>query len=124
MILRALEQKDLKQIDEFWKKCLRGKYGIPKRKFVVTDAVTETDSKVVSYGIVRMFAEALLYIDKDMSKFQQAKSFKLLMDQAIIDCQNAGLDQLNVGVADPDFADILRENFGFKNREQMLFMEF
>lgn len=124
MILRRLQPQDPQQINEFWERCHKGKYGIPKRAFVITDAVTTSKDKVVGYGIVRMFAEALLYIDKDISKFQQAKSFKLLMEQALLDCKNAGLDQLNVGVADESFKNLLIEGFDFKSRESMLFKEF
>ena len=124
MRLRRLEPQDLPQINSFWEKHLKGKYGIPERKFVITDAVTTSKDKTVAYGIVRMFAEAFLYIDKDQSKFQQAKSFKLLMEQAMSDCKDAGLDQLNVGAKDPDFANILRVDYNFKDRESMLFMEF
>jgi L-amino acid N-acyltransferase YncA len=123
MILRPLRLNDLGPIDEIWQRCHKGTYGIPARKFVVTDAVVE-NGKVTGYGIVRMFGEALLYLDKDISKFQQAKTFKLLMDQAIIDCRQAGLDQLNVGIADPAFANILRQKYGFKTRNQMLYLEY
>jgi hypothetical protein len=124
MILRNLQPQDLQQINAFWEKHHKGTYGIPKRTFVVTDAVTTSKDKVVGYGIVRMFAEALLYLDKDMSKFQQTKSFKLLMEQALINCNRAGLDQLNIGVADENFKETLISGFGFKPREAMLFKEF
>jgi hypothetical protein len=124
MILRRLHQQDLLQINSFWEKHHKNNYGIPKRTFVVTDAVTTSKNRVVGYGIVRMFAEALLYLDRDISKFQQAKSFKLLMEQALIDSKQIGLDQLNVGVADDRFRDLLISGFGFKPRETMLFKEF
>lgn len=124
MQIRSLKLNDLKPIDDFWKKHHKNLYGIPERKFVVTDDVVVDDENLpIAYGIVRMFSEALLYINKDISKFQQAKTFKLLMDKAIKDCKIAGLDQLNIGVADPSFAAVLKDKYQMKEREQMLFLE-
>jgi len=124
MKLRTLIPSDVEKIDALWQRHHKGIYGIPSRKFVITDAVTTIDDKVTSYGIVRLFAEALMYPDKDLSRFQQARSFKLLMEKAISDCKAAGLDQLNVGIKNPEFADILREKYEFRNRDEMLFKEF
>jgi hypothetical protein len=125
MQIRPLNLSDLKPIDDFWQKYHKNVYGIPERKFVVTDDVVADDNDhPIAYGIVRMFAEALLYIDKDVSKFAQAKAFKLLMEKAIVDCKNADLDELNVGIADPSFAGILKAKYQMKKRNQeMLFLE-
>jgi hypothetical protein len=124
MQIRPLNLSDLKPIDDFWQKYHKNVYGIPERKFVVTDdvIVDESDSPI-AYGIVRMFAEPLLYINRDVSKFQQAKAFKLLMEKAIVDCRNAGLDQINIGVKDPSFAAILKDKYQMKERESMLYLE-
>jgi hypothetical protein len=124
MKIRSLQNSDLLPIDNFWKKHHQGKYGIPLRKFVLTDDVVADDKdRPIAYGIVRMFAEALLYIDKDVSKFQQAKAFKLLMEKAIADCKNADLDQLNVGVADLSFEAVLKDKYQMRERENMLLLE-
>jgi hypothetical protein len=125
MQIRPLILSDIKAIDEFWQKHHRGKHGIPKRRFVLTDDVVADDNDhPIAYGIVRMFAEALLYIDKDKSKYAQAKAFKLLMEKALVDCKNADLDELNVGIADPSFAGILKDRYQMKKRDQeMLSLE-
>ena len=124
MQIRPLNLSDLKPIDDFWQKYHKNVYGIPERKFVVTDdVIVDKSDSPIAYGIVRMFAEPLLYINRDVSKFQQAKAFKLLMEKAIVDCRNAGLDQINIGVKDPSFAAVLKSRYQMKERESMLYLE-
>lgn len=121
MNLRRLRPQDYDKINTLWEKCHKNKFGIPPRRFLVTEAITENDS-LTGYGIVRFFAEALLYLDKEKSPFEQAKSFKLLLEQAIIDCKNNGLDQLNVFTDDEHFKRIL-QRYDFKERDKGLFLE-
>jgi len=122
MIVRDAFPKDAQSINEIWQRCHKGIRGIPARKFVVTDAIVE-NGKVVAYGLLRNFAEALIYIDKDVSKFQQAKSFKLLMEWAIDKSRDYQLDNINVGVNDQHFEGILREKYQFEDRGKTLILD-
>lgn len=124
MQIRPLLLSDLEQINEIWERCHKGHFGIPERKHLVTDIVAEGDGKVKAYGITRHFTEALLYLDKDMSQFQQAKAFKLLMEYCIDECKMYGTDQLNVAIENKSFAEILRKRYKFKDRDPVLFLEF
>lgn len=122
MNLRRIKFEDLDKINEMWERCHKGKLGIPPRRFVVTEAVTE-NGKVIGYGILRFFAEALLYLDTDVPPYERAKSFLMLMEQAIIDARLSGLDQINVGTDDEHFADLLRKKFKFLDRDKVLVLE-
>lgn len=124
MITRSLELSDLGQINELWQRCHKGTRGIPRRRFTITDAVAENGGgRLAGYGTVRFFAEALLFLDKDLSPYQQAKAFKLLMEKAIQDCNASGVEQINVGIDDEVFDRVLREKYGFVNRGNMLILE-
>jgi len=124
MIIRSLDLADLEGLNEIWERCHKGKRGIPARKYTITDAIAENGGgKLAGYGTVRFFAEALLFLDKDLSGYQQAKAFKLLMDRAIEDCKRADVEQLNVGVDDAGFEAILKNRFGFIDRPKMLILE-
>jgi hypothetical protein len=120
--LRRLKPTDYDKINEIWERCHKGKYGVPARKFVITEAITE-NGRITGYGIVRFFAEAMLYLDKDLTTYEQAKSFKALMEQAIIDCRSYDLDQLNVSIEDEDFRDILKRHYNFSERAPVLFLD-
>jgi len=119
MIERSLKVSDLPQIDALWNKYHKGDLGIPARKFLITDVVIE-NGHLIGYGMTRMFAEALMFLDKGHSKFEQAKAFKLMMDKAIRDCKRFGLDELNVGVLDDHFKSILMDKYGMKDRGPVL----
>ena len=72
---------------------------------------------------MRYFAEALMYLDKDFSKYQQAKAFRLMMKQAIRDAKKAGLDNINIGVDDLHFEGVLKGKYQLTDRGTVLSME-
>jgi len=120
MIIRDLYVSDLPKINSFWEKHHKGIRGIPERKYLVTEAVVENDDQIVAYGHLRFFAEALLFLNKDASKFQQAKALKFLMDKAIADSRRAGLDAINVGTDDVQFEMLLRSHYKLTDRGTVL----
>ncbi len=122
MDLRRLRFDDYDKISEIWDRCHKGKLGIPPRRFVVTEAVTE-NGKVTGYGVLRFFAEALLFLDTELPEYEKAKSFLLLLEQAIIDAKLAGLDGINVGTDDEEFAELLKRKFNFKERDRILYLD-
>ena len=123
MIIRSLKFSDLLQIDEFWRKHHKGIRGIPERKFILSEAVVEENDKVFAYGIVRFFAEALIFMNNDVSSYKRAKAFKLMMDQAIRDGKQLDLDNINFGVDDPHFEEILK-SYGMTDRGKVLALGF
>jgi len=120
MIIRDLLVSDLPKIDSFWQKYHKGIRGIPERKYLVTEAVVENDDQIVGYGHLRFFAEALLFLNRDASKFQQTKALKLLMEKAIADSRLAGLDAINVGTDDVQFEMLLRSHYKLTDRGTVL----
>lgn len=122
MLIRDLESSDIIPINSFWEKYHRGIRGIPNRNFIATDAVVE-NGRPFAYGMVKLYAEALLYLDKGYSKYQQSKALKYLMDKAIRDTKNLGLDQLHVGTDDENFEHLLRSHYGFTDRGKVISLE-
>ena len=120
MILRDLKLSDLNQIDAFWQKHHKGIRGIPERKFLVSEAVAESGGRIIGYGNLRYFAEALMFLDKDASTYQQAKAFRLMMNKAIMDAKKIGLDNINIGVDDLHFRMVLQSKFHLTNRGTVL----
>jgi len=120
MIIRDLYVSDLPKIDSFWQKYHKGIRGIPERKYLVSEAVVENDDQIVGYGNLRFFAEALMYLNKDASKYQQSKAFKLMMDKAIADAKSSGLDAINVGTDDVSFEMLLRSHYKLTDRGTVL----
>jgi hypothetical protein len=122
MIIRELELRDLGPIDTFWQRDHKGVRGIPDRSGLLSEAVVE-NGKVLGYGHVKVFGEASMWLDQTASAFQRAKTFKLMMDKAIRDSKNLGLDLLHVGVEDPHFEMLLRGKYKFADRGTVLQLE-
>lgn len=122
MIIRDLEVRDLAEIDSFWNKYHKDIRGIPERHSLLSEAVVE-NGKIVGYGHVKVFGEASMWLNFDTSNFTRAKAFKLMMNKAIQDAKNLGLDMLYVGVEDEHFEMILRGKYKFRDRGTVLQLE-
>ena len=122
MIIRDLQVSDLSKIDEFWQKYHKGIRGIPERKYLVSEAVVENGS-IVGYGMTRVYGESLMYLNRDASRFAQAKAFKLMIEFALADAKKKDLDILHVGVDDPEFEGLLRHHYKFTDRGIVLSLE-
>lgn len=76
-------------------------------------AVDETVGKIVAFGVVKVYAEAVMVMDHDRNRLTRARAFAELMSVAIMGCQKAGVTQLHVVAQDPNFADVLRKQYKF-----------
>lgn len=121
MIIRELRLSDLVQIDQFWQRDHKGIRGIPSRENIITDAVVE-NGRILGYGQVKVFGEALLFLNQNASQFEKAKTFKLLMDKAIDDSQKLNLETMHVGIDNDHFESILREKYKFDDRGKVLYL--
>ncbi len=122
MIIRDLEARDLSEIDSFWNKYHKGIRGIPERTALLSEAVVE-NGKIIGYGHIKVFGEASMWLNFDASVYQRAKAFKLMLEKAIKDAKNLGLDLLLVGVEDEHFEMILRGKYKFRDRGTVLQLE-
>ncbi len=123
--MRRPNRGDLARIDEIWKKHHSESFGVPNLANTVTHAVVENeDGKVQAYGIVKLFAEAILFLDWDAPQRDKIEALKELMLEAIRGTSDAQLEQLHVFVADPKFSKLLKKHFGFKSTTgEMLVLE-
>jgi len=75
----------------------------------------EDDDEVVAYGMVKLFAEAIMVLDLDRPLRNKADAFKLLIEAAIAKSRDLHMEQLVGFVENRDFANILRKHYGFVN---------
>jgi hypothetical protein len=122
LIARKLRNSDLDLINEFWERDHKGIRGIPDRRLLISECVVE-NGKIIGYGHVKVFGEALMFLNQHTSQFEKAKAFKLMMDQAIRDSKRLGLDFVHVGVDDSHFEEILRTKYNFTDRGLVLSLE-
>ena len=60
--LRAFDWSDEPAVSKIWEETSFRLYSLPNRKSIIIDAVVENKDKVIGYGQVRLFAEAMCFL--------------------------------------------------------------
>lgn len=81
---------------------------------MIIDAVVENEKKIIGYGQVRLFAEAMLFLDRDASPRDRVDALKKLMLEAFRGAQLAGIEQIYAFIQDPDFSLLIQKHFHFR----------
>jgi hypothetical protein len=124
--VRPFHRDDIAKIDKIWREHYSNESSLPDRNNIVTDVVAETEKgELVAYGQVRLFAEAMLFLDKNASQRDKVQALKLLMLEAFRGTQIAGLKELYCFANDPDFATLIERHFGFAvvDKGELLYRE-
>lgn len=112
--LRSVTQSDILDIDRLWQANWRGVYSMPNRNNAIVDAVVEGESGLVAYGQVKLFAEAMLFLDPTKPKRERVRALQLLMTEAFRGTRKAGIEELYAFIEDPNFASLIANRYGFK----------
>ena len=115
MKLRNFDWSDVDKIDEIWKAYHSESFSVPDRYNALTDAVVVNDKdKIVAYGQVKLFAEAIFILDLDASKIERTKALILLMQQALFSAGINNRMDLKAFIKDPNFALLVEKHFHFE----------
>ncbi len=80
----------------------------------LAERIVKKEEKLLGYGIVKRFAEAVLVLDKDKTQREKVGTLISLLKAAIRECQIARIDDLHVFSTDPQFSKLLINQFGFQ----------
>ena len=114
MILRDLTEPDKALIDAIYQKHHSGAYGVPSLRNVLDQAVIEDEGGVAGYGMVKLFAEGIIVVNKDRSPVTQARVVKVGIDRAIRSVRRNGIEQFHVFTGDPNYISILQKHWNFQ----------
>lgn len=119
MIIRNIgmgnsSDEDLEAIDDIYEKYYKNQFGLPNLNATVSHGIIEDDKGVIGFGMVKLFAEAIMILDKIRSTRDKSRAMKALMYKALADSKRVGLNQLHVTVDDEEFAKKLEKHYGFK----------
>lgn len=117
---RDLRDSDIKAIDDIFKK--QPGLGVPSTRNMVVNGIVEKDGKLLAYGVVKLFGEASLIVDNDISKKDKAKVIREVMNIAILASRGKGLEYLYLISNSDSFSDVLRKSYGFINCPGQLLM--
>lgn len=114
MKLVQLDYEKSLAIDGFWQRDWATEYALPNQDSMIIDAVAVEGERVVGYGIVKNFAEAMLFIDKSARPRDKAHAVKQLMAEAFRGAEKAGCKDLYCFIKDPAFVTLIARRYGFK----------
>lgn len=112
--LRSFQPSDVEAINEIWERYHRNEFSVPNRDNAIIDAVVEDDGKVIGYGQVKLFAEAMFILDLNASQRSKVEALILLMTEAIRGCSISGIEDLYCFIRDPQFASLISKHFSFE----------
>lgn len=113
--LRQFSDDDVIKLDEMWHKYWT-RHSFPGRENRIIDAVAvDEGERIIGYGQVKMFAEAMMFLDPTASKRKRAFALKRLMLEAFRGCDESGIQELYAFVDDPKFSGLVQARFGFRS---------
>jgi|SRR5687767_1131341 len=111
--LRSFRWSDVPEISKIWEEHHSDLYGLPNRRSSIVDAVVENDGKIIGYGQVKLFAEAMLFLDKSAPLRARVDAFRMLILEGFRGTEQAGIQEIYAFCADPNFALIMQKHFRF-----------
>lgn len=110
---REFDFDDGNEIDEIYARNPR--IGTPSLNNLISNAVfvKKKDDRIAGYGALKVFAEGILILDKDLRLREKAEIVKLSTPYMIERGKEANLEYLYVIVNDEGYSKILRERYGF-----------
>lgn len=113
IVMRSFRWQDTPEISKIWEQYHSDHYGLPNRRTAIIDAVVEDRGRIIGYGQVKVFAEAMLFLDKSASLRARVTALRLLMLEAFRGTEQAGIQELYAFINDPDFSLLIQKHFGF-----------
>lgn len=111
--LRDFDNSDILDIDAVYRK--QPWNGVPSLKNVIVNRTIFKDQTIVGYGVVKRFAVATMVVDPDLRKRDKAEIVRGMLRIAIESGRVNGLEQLYLTTPMENFADVLRNSYGFVN---------
>jgi len=116
--------RDVAPIDEIFKR--QPELGIPSLYNVLDNAIIEKeDGSIAAYGVVKIFAEGVLIMNRDFTrKREKAEVVLKMINRAIESCKTQGIEKFIVISNDDAYTKVLKKHFGFERMSgETLFLE-
>lgn len=113
IISREFRESDIMPIDEIYNR--QPSLGVPSLKNMIINSTLEDEitGKIVGYGVVKIFAEAVLILDKEIPKQDRAVALTEAMQTCLLFCKDAGVEVLYAVASDENFAKVLEKSYLF-----------
>jgi hypothetical protein len=114
LTIRPIKREDVAGIDEVYRSGHDNVFSLPDLSNQITSAVVVKEGKIIAFGVVKVFSEAIAVLDLREAKVDRLQSMEMLMLEAVRGCVEAGITQLHVFAHDEGLAKILEKHYEFK----------
>lgn len=114
--LRSLRDNDILSLDKLWREHWTD-YSLPNRHNSIVDslAVDAESDRIIGYGQVKLFAEAMLFLDPTARLRDKTRAIQALMLEAFRGCDKADIEEVYAFIRDPDFSSLIQKRYGFES---------
>lgn len=104
--------EDLTPINSIYERHYSEDFGIPSLAHTIGNGVVCSD-KLVAFGMVKLYPEAIIIIDKEASLKDRVIALEILHDEAVKVCKMAGYDELRANTTNFGWERLLNRHFDF-----------
>jgi hypothetical protein len=79
----------------------------------VIDMVVEEEGKIISFGVVKLYAEAVMVLDQSLPARQKVAILDKMLRTAVSHSKAMGIECLHIFSKREDFLAILKKHYGF-----------
>lgn len=114
IIARHLREDDVIPINNIFER--QPELGVPSLNNMIINAVFEDEDthEIIAYGVVKIFAEATLIMDRSKDKKMKALTLIEAMKTAILYSRDAGVEMLYAISTNEEFTKCLKNRYKFQ----------
>jgi hypothetical protein len=114
MYSRSFKVEDWPEILALKNKYYKGElsFADPTKNAVTDLVITDDSDKIIGFGIVGLFAEAVMILDQSLPARLKVQMLRAMMEEAIEGSKAYGLDYLHMFSKREGFLDVLKKHYG------------
>ncbi len=113
-LITNVKAEDVEKIAEIYDRYCKKEFALPTPYSTLGDAVVKNSAgEVIAYGVLEIFAEALLVLNRERTLREKAEAVTKLIHAAKKQARKINVSALYIFSRDPEWSSILKSHFGF-----------
>jgi hypothetical protein len=112
-----LKPIDLNRINEIYETHYKDDFSIPNLNNCIGSGVVVNDSEIIGFGMIKLYPEAIILLDKSASSRNKSLALKTLFNEAKRACFSRGFEEFSAHTIDDNYTNLLIKHFKFEPME-------
>ena len=104
----------MKRVSDIYDKDFSNYTSLPNLDHTIGDGVVLSRDKVIAFGMVKCYPEAIIIIDQEISLRDRVESLKILHENAIRVCRDRRFKEMNALIHNDGYGKLLAKHFNFR----------